>query len=162
MKAENKELRNSANKYKKELRAEARRLTLIELGKTVIETEVPTGNVVDGKPETKKVLSFPPTGPKNSRGRVKQPKEFQPSPFSSTSLLWVGAKQHAHTGARRKSRPGNKELHAAAISDNQAFALATLAKQEAAERKIRGSALDKAEEEMLRLKEVETIENHGE
>ena len=161
MKAENKELRNAANKYKKALRAEARGLALIELGKTVIETEVPTGNVVDGKPETKKVLSFPPTGPKNSRGRVKQPKEFQPSPFSSTSLLWVGAKQHAHTGARRKSRPGNKELHAAAILDNQAFALATLAKQEA-ERKIMGSALDKAEEEMLRLKEVETIENHGE
>lgn len=138
MKAETKELRNSANKYKKALRAEARGLALVELGKTVIETEVPTGNVVDGKPETKKVLSFPPTGPKNSRGRVKQPKEFQPSPFSSTSLLWVGAKQHAHTGAQRKSRPGNKELHAAAIPDNQAFALATLAKQEAAERKDYG------------------------
>ena len=162
MKAGKKIARTANNRFNKQAKAYARSLALIELGKTVVETEVPTGNVVDGKPETKKVLSFPPTGPKNSRGRVKQPKEFQPSPFSSTSLLWVGAKQHAHTGARRKSRPGNKELHAAAIPDNQAFALATLAKQEAAERKIMGSALDKAEEEMLRLKEVETIENHGE
>lgn len=162
MKAENKELRNSANKYKKALSAEARRLALIELGKTVIETEVPTGNVVDGKPGTKKVLSFPPTGPKNSRGRVKQPKEFQPSPFSSTSLLWVGAKQHAHTGAPYATRPGNKELHAAAIPENQAFVLAALAKAEATKHKITESALDKAEEEMLRLKQVETTENHGE
>ena len=137
MKAEKKIARTANNRFNKQAKAYARSLALIELGKTVIETEVPTGNVVDGKPETKKVLSFPPTGPKNSLGRVKQPKEFQPSPFSSTSLLWIGAKSFKQHGAQRKLRPGNKELHAAAIPENQAFdGLAVLAKQEAAKRTV--------------------------
>jgi hypothetical protein len=136
MKQATKELRNAANDYKKALKAEARHLTDIELGKTVIETEVPTGEFTeDGKPVTKKVLDFPPTGPKNCRGRVKQPKEFQPTPFSSTSLLWIGAKSFKQHGTQRKLRPGNKELHAVAIPENQAFdGLAVLAKQEAAKR----------------------------
>jgi hypothetical protein len=138
MKQATKELRNAANDYKKALKAEARHLIAIELGKTVIETEVPTGEFTeDGKPVTKKVLSFPATGPKNGRGRVKQPQEPQVGIGQSTALAFLGAKSHKHAGAQAKSRPGNKELHAAAIPENQAFtALALLAKQEAAKRAI--------------------------
>jgi hypothetical protein len=138
MKPEKRTARRRNNEINKAAKAYARRLADIELGKTVIETDVPTGEFTeDGKPVTKKVLSFPATGPKNGRGRVKQPQEFQVGLGSSTALAFLGAKSHKHAGPQAKSRPGNKELHAAAIPENQAFtALALLAKQEAAKRAI--------------------------
>ena|SRR5258708_524972 len=91
------------NRLDKKTKAAFRLLAQIELGKTVVTTEVPTGEIVDGVAETKTVLSLP------------EPKFRYVNP---TRFGWLGAKTYPQQGLSRKNRPGNKELHSKAVVED--------------------------------------------
>ncbi len=88
----------------KRVRSAQRRLDLVELGKTLIKTEV-DGPEVDGKPTKVVKYELPPV--------VTAP-AFNNPPH----LSFVGMKRHPHHFAQGKLRPGNKELHAEAIVED--------------------------------------------
>jgi hypothetical protein len=96
--------RNLYNLGQKIIKAEQRRLDLIELGKTLVKTEV-DGPEVDGEPT--KVVKY------DIPGVTEQP-AFNNPPH----LSFVGMKRHPHHFAQSKLRPGNKELHGEAIVEN--------------------------------------------
>ena len=88
----------------KRVRANQRRLDLIELGKTLIAKEV-DGPEVDGKPTKTTIYELP--------GTVAAP-AFNNPPH----LSFAGMKRYRHHFASGKLRSGNKELHAAAIVED--------------------------------------------
>lgn len=88
----------------KRVRSEQRRLTLVELGKSLIKTEV-DGPEVDGKPTKVVKYELPPT--------VAAP-AFNNPPH----LTFVGMKGYRHHGSQGKLRPGNSELHKLAIIED--------------------------------------------
>lgn len=92
------------NNARKIVAAENRRLALVELGKNLIKTEVPTGETVDGKPEMKTVYDLPPV--------------INPPTISIPHLVFAGEKRRKNHGLTMKNRPGNKELHAEAIVED--------------------------------------------
>ena len=130
--------RKSRNAAAKGLRKLERQRDLVELGKSLIpgkrtvttgfvETEVPhRGNqresrkILQRVTEVKDVL-VSPTGPKNSRGRLKEPTHFRSGYGNSASLVFLGGKSFPHHGAQRKTRPGEKELHTTALIENAEF-----------------------------------------
>lgn len=97
----NRKLRNLEGKR---VRAEQRRLNLVELGKTLIKTEI-DGPEVDGKPT--KVIQY-------ELSAVVEQSAFNNPPH----LTFAGMKRFRHHGIQGKSRPGNKELHAEAIVED--------------------------------------------
>ena len=88
----------------KRLRAAQRQSELVELGKTLIKTEV-DGPEVDGKPTKVTKYELPPV--------VAAP-AFNNPPH----LSFAGMKRFRHHGVQGKLRPGNKELHAEAIVED--------------------------------------------
>ena len=88
----------------KRVRSAQRRLDLVELGKTLIKTEV-DGPEVDGKPT--KVVKY------ELPERVVAP-AFNKPPH----LSFAGMKRYRQHSAQGKLRPGNKELHAQAIVED--------------------------------------------
>jgi hypothetical protein len=107
--------RKARNVAGKELKAIQRQRNLVELGKTLVAHDETTE--VDGKPVTTKVYDLPPTGPKNGRGRVKEPQQMR-AYNNSASLVWIGGKTHPTQGMQHKTRPGEKELHLEAIGED--------------------------------------------
>jgi hypothetical protein len=88
----------------KRVRSAQRRLDLVELGKTLIKTEV-DGPEVDGKPT--KVVKY------------ELPEKVVAPAFNNPPhLSFVGMKRYRHHGLSMKNRPGNKELHAEAIVED--------------------------------------------
>lgn len=133
--------RKVGNTVRKGMKAIARTLALVELGKTLVpgkrtvitgyeEVEVPRQRrkVVTPITEVKEVLIAPPTGPKTTRGRVKEPRQFRSGYSNSTRLVWLGGKAFHQHGALGKTRPGNKELHTEANVEN---GIGDLARKEA-------------------------------
>lgn len=107
--------RKERNRQAKVKKAETRKALAVMLGKTVVEKEVPTGNIVDGKPETKKVLEFP--------AYIKTSADGTPLPFRGQQqnpprLGWLGAKGFKQRLGGRKNRPGEKDAHALAIIED--------------------------------------------
>src|SRR5208337_4192101 len=96
--------RKLRNLEDKRVRAEQRRLDLVELGKTLLKTEV-DGPEVDGKPTKVIQYELPPT--------VKAP-AFNNPPH----LAFAGMKRFRHHGIQGKLRPGNAELHKQAIVED--------------------------------------------
>jgi len=88
----------------KRVRSEQRRLDLIELGKTLVAKEV-DGPEVDGKPTKMTVYELPET-------------PVVPAFNNPPHLTFVGMKTYRHQFSSGKLRPGNKELHAAAIVED--------------------------------------------
>jgi len=90
---EKRKLRDHFNHAKKQIRKEERRKEMIELGKTVIVTEV------DGV----KKYAFPP--------------EQKPPTFNIPRLIHITEKTRK-TGVPRKNRPGLKPEHTAALIED--------------------------------------------
>lgn len=88
----------------KRVRSAQRQSELVELGKTLIKTEV-DGPEVDGKPTKVVKYELPPV--------VAAP-AFNNPPH----LAFVGMKRYSHHLVQGKLRPGNKELHAEAIVED--------------------------------------------
>lgn len=88
----------------KRLRAVQRQNKLVELGKSLIKTEV-DGPEVDGKPTKVTKYELPPV--------VAAP-VFNNSPH----LTFVGMKRFPHHGPQGKLRSGNKELHGLAVVED--------------------------------------------
>lgn len=86
------------------------------------------GKVLTPITETKEVYVLSPTGPKDSTGRVKDPRHFRGAFGQSSSLVFLGGKSYPHHGAQRKTRPGEKIAHTEANVEN---GIGELARQEA-------------------------------
>jgi hypothetical protein len=126
------------NTSMKIVRAEERRQELVALGKSLVpgkrtvitgyeEIEVPPrGKQKTGRKILRRVTEvvdvfIPSTGPKTTRGLVKEPTQFRSGYGNSVSLVFLGGKSFPHHGAQHKTRPGEKELHASALLENEAF-----------------------------------------
>jgi hypothetical protein len=87
----------------KRLRAAQRQRELVELGKTLIETEV-DGPEVDGKPTKVK--------------KYELPVERVIPTINISAHAFVGEKMRRTHSLSMRNRPGNKELHAEAIVED--------------------------------------------
>jgi hypothetical protein len=129
-----------ARKEKNRAAKEAKRLTrqsfMAMLGKTVVEKEIPTGEVTvlstfgaDGKevrtttPEMKKVLDFPTFIKTSADGT---PLPFRGQQQNAPRLSWIGARGFKQRLGGRKGRPGENTLRGEAIVEDasRAFAVA--------------------------------------
>jgi hypothetical protein len=126
--------RSLYNTGRKIIKAEERRQELVAIGKTLLKKEVPTGQETvitkfaeDGTkqetrtPEMKTVYVLPKSGPKNCRGREKEPTHFRLGYGQSTVLAFLRGKCHIQHGAQRKTRPGEKILHNEALPTNDIY-----------------------------------------
>lgn len=115
-KAAKKQARKERNRLATQKKAETRQKFLAMLGRTVVEKDVPTGEQnEDGTPKTNKVLDFPKYIKTSADG---SPLPFKGQPSHPPRLAFVGAKTYKQQGGNRKSRSGEKYLHAQAIIED--------------------------------------------
>lgn len=121
MTPEKKAARKKRNLERKAARAEAHKNLMVQLGRSLVKTETPKVDEegvalkdADGKPLMETTYDFPPYIKLTADGSVKPIKyDFRQK---VTKLAWLNGKQSA--GSRRKSRPGEPQLHAEAIVED--------------------------------------------